>query len=539
MLKIFIEASALEEPLPMEVADDAPVSRLIPALVNELGLPQTDPDGGQLIYVLRLLRDGKVLLDNLSLRMAGVRPETYLVLEPYTLDGTPLEKVNAHNWQRQRSSQVLATQAVAYDQVQLYEQAAPVSQQSAFYSDRTIADDGMFTPFGNSVPDYAPLPYISAPLPTYAPPPKPKRRTRRAALVSGGIILGLGGLAVSYAAFRSLTQSAHPNASTSNMQVMPTAKPAATTAPQAVTPTQATHLLTFDHHQQTVRTVTWSPAGTLLLSGANDKQMLTWDLQNQVHIRKNIGNTVHAVGWSPDNTLLAAAAGNEVFFFAAQDGQTRGKVAQTRRSTINTIAWSNQQPQMLVSAGSDKLAVVWNTQTFQAQTTFKLHSTSILSAAWARESQAIATSSQGGVTRVWNAQDNQEIHPLFIDGQVAMHTLAFAPNNALAVGGDDGILRLWTTGLNCQTTTNGQCQDAPQHLHGHSKVIRSVGWSPDGRLLASAGDDGQLLIWEPTKGLTPVLKVQQQNPVLALNWSPDGKKIATAVGNTVTIWALT
>ena len=107
---------------------------------------------------------------------------------------------------------------------------------------------------------------------------------------------------------------------------------------------------------------------------------------------------------------------------------------------------------------------------------------------------------------------------------------------------DDGILQLWNNGLFCQHQTRGefgmQCVDVPMRLHAHTKAVHTLAWSPDGRFLATGGDDGRLIIWYPVRGQTPLLEVQLNAPVLALTWSPDGKKVATASGNAVTVWGL-
>ncbi|HEX4713626.1 MAG TPA: WD40 repeat domain-containing protein, partial [Ktedonobacteraceae bacterium] len=263
----------------------------------------------------------------------------------------------------------------------------------------------------------------------------------------------------------------------------------------------------------------------------------------QVRVRKGQAATVRAVVWSPNSRQLAVAAGNGVLFLNAQNGTTEARSMHTHRATVTTLAWSVRQPQLLVSAGLDKLAVVWNTQTFQPQAFYRQHTAGILSAGWAADGQTVGSSSLGGVIRVWNGPDGQQLHNFLFDGAVSMSALAFAPaGSRLAVGGDDGVLRLWAGGLTCQQMGNGdmqgQCLDKPQRFNGHARAIRALGWSPDGRLLASAGDDGLLLIWYLAQSQTPLLKIQQNAPILGLSWSPDGKSIATAMGNTVTLWAL-
>src|SRR5579859_1060529 len=63
--------------------------------------------------------------------------------------------------------------------------------------------------------------------------------------------------------------------------------------------------------------------------------------------------------------------------------------------------------------------------------------------------------------------------------------------------------------------------------HGHSGPVRSVAWSPDGKLVASASDDGTVQVWNPT-ALQPTLTYRQHTgPVNAVAWSPDGKRIAS------------
>jgi WD40 repeat protein len=66
----------------------------------------------------------------------------------------------------------------------------------------------------------------------------------------------------------------------------------------------------------------------------------------------------------------------------------------------------------------------------------------------------------------------------------------------------------------------------------HQQTVRIVAWSPDGRYLASGGDDGQLLVWG-TDGVVHQ-RVVYQAAVTALAWSPESERLVMGAANQVT-----
>src|SRR5260370_1675851 len=144
-------------------------------------------------------------------------------------------------------------------------------------------------------------------------------------------------------------------------------------------------------HQQTVRSVSWSHDGKMLASGANDKQLLAWNLGGTVQGQQEQPGSVRAVAWSPDGQWLAAASANQVALFSSANGLTQQQVTTTHNKTVTTLAWSPQQPLRLLSGSNDMQAIIWNMPTFTHQPDFMRPTPAILSPSCAPATHTLPT----------------------------------------------------------------------------------------------------------------------------------------------------
>ncbi|MUG94648.1 hypothetical protein F7734_20685 [Scytonema sp. UIC 10036] len=119
---------------------------------------------------------------------------------------------------------------------------------------------------------------------------------------------------------------------------------------------------------------------------------------------------------------------------------------------------------------------------------------------------------------------------VFAEKLTSVRSVAFSPNGKLlAISDIDGYIYLRST-------------SDYQHLltlqgHRHHSLTSSVTFSPDGNILASSSDDNAVELWDTQTGNS--LKVLQEHtaPIWSIAWSPDGCQIATSsYDRTIRLW---
>jgi WD40 repeat protein len=328
-------------------------------------------------------------------------------------------------------------------------------------------------------------------------------------------------------------------------------------------------LFYFPAHNGPVLAVAWSPDGLFLADASEDRTVHVLSANGTLggRVVGNLvghGSAVRAVAWSPNGRLLLSGSNDHTArVWDTQFDQELLPLGAHRGAAVD--ASFDPAGRRIVSAGTDGTARIWSVRGRRLLHVLS-HRRAVEDAEFSSDGRQVVTASLDGTAGIWNSTTGARLRTLQVGAPVSV--ARFSPDGAIVVTGNArGGVRLWRASDGRPlgaAKQNGNVTDAVFARDGRTvasaglagvsewsvpsaKLIRVLGsprgvsrvaFSPDGSLVAGAGNDGSATIWDAAEGgRRNLFRVSKKDPVTDVVFSPDGR-LLLATGLHVQTWNL-
>jgi len=248
-------------------------------------------------------------------------------------------------------------------------------------------------------------------------------------------------------------------------------------------------------HTEAVKSLEFSPDGSLLASASFDKSVRMWTIVNGQEFARFSDHTgpVNTVAFSPDGCMLASGSGDQTIRLRRVDTQSQEPAGETLHGHDTSITCVRFSPDgsKLISVSGEKVLLC--------------------------ELQTVKIIIELPSLPVWTT------------------SVQFSPDLSSLVCVDE--IRM-TLSLRHMEQEGPEASPIDLYRYTDSGTIRSATFSPDGKSIATASDDGKIHIWDARSGQTALKSLPAHNYLVrSMAISSTGTIVVTGLDDcTIRVW---
>lgn len=242
----------------------------------------------------------------------------------------------------------------------------------------------------------------------------------------------------------------------------------------------------FTGHKNYVHVIAFSPCGTYVATGSEDKTIKIWNFATAICLHTiQTGDTMQALTYSPcGNYLTSGSWEKKIKIWNTFTGECT-KILEGHTHAVSSIAYS-LCGNYLASGSYDKTVKIWDLKTYQERILGE-HTRMIESVDYSPCGEYLATGTGENIT-LWSTKNSSRVKTFSKNCLAAR----FSPCGKYLAAITFYSL---TKGYALIKLIDIKTQES-KDLAGHTSTIGTISYSPCGKYLVSISHDKKIIIWD-------------------------------------------